>query len=144
MLIFFTIVYCVSINELETAINEYRFLNNKNILKKNTALIKAANLHSIFMAKNHELTHSGPIGLQDVESRITNFNYSNIKTVGENIAEKNDDDLNTLMNEWKENEDDNNNLLGDFTDLGIGYDETTTGRKYYTVVFASKFDGITV
>lgn len=142
MLIFLPLIFAVTPTDIVKATNTYRLSKNKKTLKEDKALMDAAKSHANYMARIRVLTHTGPATKKTVKDRAQRYNYDNMKSIAENVAERGDYSVKNLMNAWKNSKGHNANLLGNYDDIGVGIKETSTGRKYYAQVFGSKFKGV--
>ncbi len=128
-------------NEVLNAINKERKQNNLSELKFNDKLMTISREHSVAMAAagkaGHELNGS------TMQSRINKIGYK-IKKVGENIAmvgrSKNspEEDAKEVTKMWMNSQAHRANILmGDFTEVGVGYAVASNGNIYYTTVFGT-------
>jgi uncharacterized protein YkwD len=125
--------YTYSANELEMIklINDYRVSVGLNSLKTVNHISFKSEEHDIYMIANNVVNHN------DFVARSENIiNVLGAKTVAENIA-FNYNSPQSALNAWLDSPTHKVNIEGDFTDFGISIREnTTTGKKYYTNIFA--------
>ncbi|MBC5838054.1 CAP domain-containing protein [Flavobacterium muglaense] len=125
--------YTYSDLELETMdlINEYRVSVGLNALEKINYISCKSEVHDNYMILNNVVNHD------DFEARaediVTNLGA---KRVGENIAYNYRTPAEALK-AWLASPGHKKNIEGDFTHFGLAIRENaTTGKKYYTNIFA--------
>ncbi|MGO4819728.1 CAP domain-containing protein [Flavobacterium sp. W22_SRS_FP1] len=120
-------------DELETMklINDYRVSVGLNTLQKINHISYKSEEHDQYMIANNVVNHN------DFVARSENIiNVLGAKKVGENIA-YNYSSPQAAFNAWLNSPGHKENIEGNFTHFGIAIREnTTTGKKYYTNIFA--------
>jgi uncharacterized protein YkwD len=117
-------------------INEFRAKGQLTPLKLNVELCKAARAHSENMAKQNKLDHvldgKGP------NDRAKAAGYTG-GPVSENIAGGGKDTPKSFFELWVKSPGHRANLLGEGTEVGIGFAPTADGNvHYYTAMFSAK------
>ena len=114
--------------------NAQRISLGKNSLAINSSLSTAAYLHSKDMAENNYFSHTSQDGRTMVQ-RVTAAGYTNWTSLAENIAYcYGAPDATTVYNMWKNSPGHYANMIGDFTDAGLGV-YTVNNYTYYTLDF---------
>ena len=114
--------------------NAQRISLGKNSLAINSSLSTAAYLHSKDMAENNYFSHTSQDGRTMVQ-RVTAAGYTNWTSLAENIAYcYGAPDATTVYNMWKNSPGHYANMIGDFTDAGLGV-YTLNNYTYYTLDF---------
>ncbi len=125
--------YTYRVDELETMklINDYRVSVGLNTLQKINHISYKSEQHDQYMIANNVVNHN------DFVARSENIiNVLGAKKVGENIA-YNYSSPQAAFNAWLNSPGHKENIEGNFTHFGIAIREnTTTGKKYYTNIFA--------
>ena len=125
--------YTYSDLELETMdlINEYRVSVGLNALEKINYISCKSEVHDNYMILNNVVNHD------DFEARADDIvNKLGAKRVGENIAYNYRTPAEALK-AWLASPGHKKNIEGDFTHFGLAIRENaTTGKKYYTNIFA--------
>lgn len=126
----------VDILELEQQLldahNNQRQKHGLQPLKSNNHLNIAAKNHTIWMAANHKLSHSGN-GNSTAGERIKQAGYKWF-SYGENIA-MGYANVEAVMAGWMNSIGHKNNILGNFTEVGFGV-TNNAGKIYWTADFA--------
>lgn len=114
-------------------VNAERKKENLDPLKANEQLTKAAREHSINMAKQLKLAHE----LDDKRpaDRVKETGYRD-NGVGENVAYGAATPA-AVMKMWMDSEGHKANILGKYTEFGVGSAIGTDGLKYWTQVFST-------
>jgi uncharacterized protein YkwD len=114
-------------------VNAERKKANLSPVKINEKLTKAAREHSTNMAKQNKLDHT--LDGKGPGDRITATGYK-YSTVAENIAmgQKTPADA---MQTWFNSTDHKANILGNYTEFGIGIASDANGQRYWTQVFTT-------
>lgn len=119
--------------ELETMalINDYRASKGLNRLERINHISYKSEQHDNYMIANNVVNHD------DFDARSTNImKVLNAKQVSENIA-YNYNSAKGAFDAWLLSESHRKNIEGDYTHFGIAVKENpTTGKKYYTNIFA--------
>ncbi len=116
--------------------NEARKKNKLPPLKGNKLLMKAAQEHSVNMAKQQKLSHK--LDGKGPDNRILKAGYKYL-VVGENIS-KGTYTAKQVVDGWLESKFHRSNILEkDFTEIGIGRAKSKDGNYYYTQVFATPY-----
>ncbi len=112
-------------------INEYRVSVGLNTLQKINHISYKSEQYDQYMIANNVVNHN------DFVARSENIiNVLGAKKVGENIA-YNYSSPQAAFNAWLNSPGHKENIEGNFTHFGIAIREnTTTGKKYYTNIFA--------
>lgn len=119
--------------ELETMalINEYRENMGLNALKNVNYISVKSEGHDNYMISNNVVNHDGFV---DRSNNI--IQLLDAKVVGENVA-YNFSTPEAVVAAWLKSPAHKENIVGNFTHFGIAIRENpTTGRKYYTNIFA--------
>ena len=125
--------YSYSTSELETLklINDYRVSVGLTILERINYISGESEGHNNYMIANNVVNHNGFVNRS--ENIIKTLGA---KTVGENIA-YNYSNPQSAINAWLNSPGHKENIVGNFTHFGISIRENTeTGKKYYTNIFA--------
>jgi uncharacterized protein YkwD len=125
--------YSYSTSELETLklINDYRVSVGLNVLERINYISGESEGHNNYMIANNVVNHNGFVNRS--ENIIKTLGA---KTVGENIA-YNYSSPQSAINAWLNSPGHKENIVGNFTHFGISIRENTeTGKKYYTNIFA--------
>ena len=101
----------------------------------NEELTLAAQAHAEDMAANQFLGHDGSDNSTPSErARRAGYNGS---AVGENVAEGYEDAAGVVAG-WIDSDGHCSNLMnGNFSEMGVGYAESATGREYWAQVFGT-------
>lgn len=102
----------------------------------NEELMKAAKLQAHNMASRSELSHELDIDGQSTLTdrlRFVGYHYQN---AGENIAWNYSS--NTVVEGWMNSAGHRRNILGNFTEIGVGVATNEAGEPYYCQVFGSR------
>ena len=124
--------YTYSLNELETIqlINDYRVSLGLNALVKINYISVKSEDHDNYMISNNVVNHDGFV---DRSENI--IKTLGAKTVSENIA-YNYNTPQAAMTAWLNSPGHKENIVGNFTHIGISIRENAvTGKKYYTNIF---------
>jgi uncharacterized protein YkwD len=125
--------YTYTANELEAMklINDYRVSIGLNTLEKINHISYKSEEHDNYMITNNVVNHD------DFVARSENIiNVLGAKTVAENIA-YNYSSPQAALDAWLNSAGHKQNIEGNFTHFGISIRENpTTGKKYYTNIFA--------
>lgn len=101
-------------------------------LKVNPQLMLAALDHARDMAEHNNLSHTGSDG-SDVAKRVKKRGYR-YQEIGENIADG-QVTVEEVMNTWMNSPPHKENILGDFSEVGVAAVPDGSGRKYWCVDF---------
>jgi len=105
-------------------------------LRLNEQLTQAALLHSQDQAAQDVMSHDGSDGSKP-DTRVTQTGYT-WHIVGENVLERGDLDASAAYNQWWDSPPHHENMMNpQFTDIGLGYARSASGRFYYTMVLAA-------
>ncbi|WP_367770082.1 CAP domain-containing protein [Flavobacterium sp. WC2421] len=125
--------YTYTASEIEAMdlINEYRVSVGLNPLEKINHISYKSEEHDKYMITNNVVNHD------DFVARSENIiKVLGAKTVGENIA-YNYNSPQAAVTAWLNSPSHKENIEGNFTHFGISIRENpTTGKKYYTNIFA--------
>jgi uncharacterized protein YkwD len=125
--------YTYSASELEAMklINDYRVSVGLNPLQQINHISYKSEQHDHYMIENNVVNHD------DFVARSQNIiSVLGAKTVGENIA-YNYNTPESALSAWLKSPAHKENIEGNFTHFGIAIRENpTTGKKYYTNIFA--------
>jgi uncharacterized protein YkwD len=124
----------VVITELLEELNRERNLAGISPLKIAPKLTEAARVHVHDMAKHERLSHQGSDGTTPGQ-RVKQQGYPYQKT-GENIARGQEMSA-AVVQSWMQSPGHRENILGDFTEVGIAQASSKSGTPYWCVVFAS-------
>lgn len=113
-------------------INEYRQKQGRQPLTVETALMKAAQVHSDYMARTNTLTHTGPPGGEHFTTRIKTAG-GNGDTGRENCAIALKDHMEALPM-WIKSPGHNTNLLAESSKIGVACAKAQDGKMYVTFV----------
>ena len=125
--------------EVARLVNEFRAQNGKMALTVDAKLNAAAEEHSEDMAFNDFFSHTGSDGSR-VGERVSEEGYD-WRSVGENIA-AGQSTPQKVLDAWKGSSGHRANMLGDWKDMGVGYEylANDTGNvnyhHYWTLDFA--------
>jgi uncharacterized protein YkwD len=125
--------YNYSVSEVETMqlINDYRVSIGLNSLEKINYISVESEGHNNYMIANNVVNHNGFVNRS--ENIIKTLGA---KTVSENIA-YNYSSPQAALNAWLSSPGHKENIVGNYTHFGISIRENTeTGKKYYTNIFA--------
>ena len=117
-------------------VNQQRANNGLAGLSSSTALSNSARNHSIDMACNNFMSHTGSNG-SDFGSRLSLAGFS-FSTAGENVA-AGQSSAAEVVSAWMASEGHKANILNaSFTHIGVGYDNSAgaTYQYYWTADFA--------
>jgi uncharacterized protein YkwD len=98
----------------------------------NRKLTAAAQAHAEDMAARRKMTHTGADGSSSSE-RVKARGYRYFRT-GENVAVGNMS-LDRLMKGWMDSPHHKRNILGGFSDIGVGCAVDEVGKRYWCVTF---------
>jgi uncharacterized protein YkwD len=99
-------------------------------------LTAAARAHAADQAGHKKMTHEGSDGSTLVD-RVKRRGYTYLK-VGENVAEG-QTSVASVMDAWMNSPHHRENILGDFTEVGVGRAEADDGTAYWCVDFGRPF-----
>jgi uncharacterized protein YkwD len=99
-------------------------------------LTAAAKAHAADMAAHKKMSHEGSDGSTLVD-RVKREGYTYLK-VGENVAEG-QPTVASVMDSWMNSPHHRENILGDFTEVGVGRAEADDGTPYWAVDFGRPF-----
>ena len=118
--------------EFMAVLNSERATLGKSPLTINTSLSTAAYLHSKDMAEQNYFNHTSLDG-RTFDQRIAAAGYSNYSSLAENIAYASGvPDAAKVYNMWKNSPGHYANMMGDFSDAGLGV-YSKSGVTYYTL-----------
>jgi hypothetical protein len=113
-------------------LNAQRTSLAENTLAINSSLSTAAYLHSKDMAENGYFSHTSLDG-RTFDQRVVAAGYTNWTRLGENIAYSyGSPDATVVYNMWKNSSGHYANMIGDFTDAGLGV-YALNNYTYYTL-----------
>lgn len=119
--------------EMVTMINVERGSRGLPFLRLDDRMTRAALAHAADMAANRRMQHLGTDG-SDGGMRLTEEGYV-WSSWGENIG-AGFVDPRTLFTSWMNSDTHRFNLLGDFTDIGVGAVATPDGVPYWALLVA--------
>lgn len=125
--------YTYSDIELETMklINDYRVSVGLKPLEKINHISYKSEEHDFYMIDKNVVSHDGFVSRSENIMKVLGA-----KTVGENIA-YNYNTPQAAVTAWLNSAGHKANIEGDFTHFGIAIkQDSTTGKKYYTNIFA--------
>ncbi len=132
-----TILYSYGANnkklsqEMVALTNVYRRVNNKRELLLHDLISRIANEHAAHMCRTNRLTHESPGG--SLKKRLVNVGFD-VESIGENIAQQENDDYEELARMWMKSKLHRNNILGNFE-----YTDAATCRngknRYWIQIF---------
>ncbi|MEN9909967.1 MAG: hypothetical protein RLZZ540_3126 [Bacteroidota bacterium] len=125
--------YTYSDEELQAMklINDYRVSIGLNPLEKINHISYKSEEHDFYMIDNNVVSHDGFVSRSENIMKVLGA-----KTVGENIA-YNYKSPQAALAAWLNSPAHKQNIEGNYTHFGISIREnTTTGKKYYTNIFA--------
>jgi uncharacterized protein YkwD len=99
-------------------------------------LTAAAKAHADDMASHRKMTHEGSDGSAPAD-RVKRQKYTYLKT-GENVAEG-QESVEAVMDTWMNSPHHRENILGDFTEVGVARAEGPDGKPYWCVDFGRPF-----
>ncbi len=99
-------------------------------------LTAAAKAHAADMASHKKMSHDGSDGSTLVD-RVKRQKYDYLKT-GENVA-YGQTSVESVMDTWMNSPHHRENILGDFTEVGVGRVEADDGTPYWCVDFGRPF-----
>ncbi|MBA0885004.1 CAP domain-containing protein [Flavobacterium undicola] len=112
-------------------INDYRVSIGLNPLEKINHISYKSEEHDFYMIDNNVVSHDGFVSRSENIMKVLGA-----KTVGENIA-YNYNSPQAALTAWLNSPAHKQNIEGNYTHFGISIREnTTTGKKYYTNIFA--------
>lgn len=118
--------------------NHHRQNHHLPPLVVNEKLSRAALLHAQHMAEMNRLSHTLPVdGARNLTDRLAAFNYD-WSGVAENIAWNNSYD--GVVNDWMSSSGHRRNILGDYTEMGVGISVNDRAQPYFCLVLG-KTDG---
>lgn len=110
-------------------VNHYRLLNGYAALERNTFLDELARSHSSTMSSNNTLSHvNQDERYEQVISQLNSNMYGELLARG-NINGRD------LIEQWSDDEDSNQTILGPYTIIGVGISESGD-EQFVTVIFA--------
>lgn len=117
--------------EILDLLNAYRKKNNKSPLKWNQICAHYAEQHSQDMAdKKIVFSHDGINDrLNAIKAQVKGYQVGS-----ENVAFSHPGDMNPI-DAWSKSSGHNKNMLGVFSDCGIGYVVNANHDHYYTAIF---------
>ncbi|EJW04561.1 hypothetical protein EDEG_01244 [Edhazardia aedis USNM 41457] len=139
ILIFAISAFC-STAQLIEAINKFRLQNRQEPLKNDEHLTIAAQEHADYMKKSNTVTHFSRGKSHTLLDRIQNSKYEHLKNLGQYVFMTNDDTYLPAFQEVLRMNEKDKYLLKPFEDIGVALSQTPSGRTYWAIVFASKFD----
>ncbi|MBI4496227.1 MAG: CAP domain-containing protein [Deltaproteobacteria bacterium] len=116
--------------ELIALINQQRLQNNLPPLRQSDALCAAARRHSVDMAQNDFLSHTGSDGSSPWD-RMRQAGYQ-LSAGGENVG-AGFPTATDMVNGWMNSPGHRANILGSFCDLGVGYATGSSYGAYWTL-----------
>ncbi|MEE1131119.1 MAG: CAP domain-containing protein, partial [Caryophanon sp.] len=119
--------------------NEFRVKNNMEPLQAHTVLTKAAQLHSIDMAKKNYFSHTALNGLSHRDRIKQADSTLQLRATGENISAGRSTIFEAHMS-WINSSGHRNNMLSPSYNkigFGAGYDANSEYKRYYTTKFAN-------
>lgn len=105
----------------------------------NELLCRAAQKHSEWQAANRKMGHTGEGG-STVSDRVRAEGYV-WRSLGENVA-MGYRSANDVVNAWAASPGHRANMLGNFSDLGVGVEIAGNGAPYWTAVFGDRRTGV--
>lgn len=99
-------------------------------------LTAAAKAHAADMASHKKMAHEGSDGSAPAD-RVRREGYTYLKT-GENVAEG-QESVESVMDAWMNSPHHRENILGDFTEVGVGRVDGPDGMAYWCVDFGRPF-----
>jgi uncharacterized protein YkwD len=99
-------------------------------------LTAAAKAHAADMASHHKMTHDGSDGSTLID-RVKRTGYNYLKT-GENVADGQETVV-AVMDAWMNSPHHRENILGDFTEVGVAVGKADDGTPYWCVDFGRPF-----
>lgn len=99
-------------------------------------LTAAARAHAADMASHKKMTHEGSDGSAPAD-RVKRAGYTYLRT-GENVAEG-QTSVESVMDAWMNSPHHRENILGDFTEVGVAKAEGPDGVPYWCVDFGRPF-----
>lgn len=112
--------------------NEERGEEKLKTLQVSPKLQEAAQKHAESMAERGEMTHKGEDGSTPAE-RLKTEGYR-YRRVGENIA-YGQSSIEDVMEGWLDSPPHKKNILGSFSQIGVGYAKSKDGTPYWCVTF---------
>lgn len=122
-------------------VNDLRRQNGVEPLSLNKNLTDSAQWYAEYLANNNWLDHTEPNG-RSFDTRIKDFGYSNVITVGENIA-LGSSDPQTIFNQWLNSDVHRRNILArGYCEIGIGLANNGNLRygNYWVQNFGCRYD----
>lgn len=117
--------------------NVQRVKNGKPPLTMNAQLKKAARLHAQNMADRKRMSHDLPIaGMRTLSDRVRYSGYTGWRSIGENIAYNYSPD--NVVQGWMNSPGHRANILGGFSEIGVGVAHDEHGEPYYCQTFGSR------
>jgi uncharacterized protein YkwD len=120
------------LRELVAAHNKEREAEKRAPLTANVKLSAAALAHARDMAEHDKLSHEGSDGSKFNE-RIERQGYQG-RRLGENVAEG-QKTVEEVMREWMNSEHHRDNILGNFSEIGVAYASSEDGKRYWCTTF---------
>lgn len=116
--------------ELMQLINDYRVSIGLNALQKANLISNECEDHNEYMIAHNVMNHDG------FDSRSANImKHLGAKNIGENVA-YNYKTPQDALKAWLESPGHKKNIEGNFTHFGIAVSADSSGKKYYTNIFA--------
>lgn len=112
--------------------NRERAKEKKPPLVNNARLEAAARVHAVDMAEHRKMSHEGSDG-STPSQRIERQKYYGRRT-GENVAEG-QELVEEVMTAWMNSPHHRANILGDFSEIGVGLSLDKDGTPYWCVTF---------
>lgn len=114
--------------------NTYRLKSHLNPLSIHPGLQRSAQSHADYLCSINRLTHSEPFQ-KTLSDRLLHFDYVGEK-IGENLAREEGSDYEEVFRIWKNSKEHERNLLGDYSDIGIG--TCKEKERYWVMIFGKK------
>lgn len=122
------------VTELVAAHNRERAGEKLAPLTLNDKLRAAASAHAKDMASNTFMAHEGSDGSTPAE-RVARQEYHYIRT-GENVA-SGQREVEAVVKAWMNSPHHRDNILGDFTEIGVAMERSEDGTAYWSVSFGT-------
>lgn len=118
-------------------INKQRQQLNLQPLIVNPLLIRVAKLQAHNMANQNKLAHELPLtGMRTLTERLDYVGYKGWTGVAENIACNYSN--REVVSGWMDSPGHRHNIIGDFTETGVGIETNSRGEPYYCQVFGKR------
>lgn len=124
--------------DLLDASNAYRVDHDESKLKMSNKLNYAAVEVANYACTMHLEDVSGVKELK-LERLLHKYAYGDVKSVEMNMSVLKNG-RGTIMQKWKLNKGKNENLLGDYTETGIGSCLGSDNNEYWVQIYANKYD----